>query len=161
MFVVFDLDGTLANGKHREHYITGEGKKDWDAFFLASGGDLPIPHAIATLQAFYKAGAGHRIEIWSGRGEGDEGAVRRITSEWLIEHVHPEIYPYGKVQPYRRLRMRGHRDYTPDDELKLRWLNEAREAGDPPDLVFDDRQRVVDMWRREGVPCFHVAPGDF
>ena len=29
------------------------------------------------------------------------------------------------------------------------------------DLAFDDRDRVVAMWREEGVPCFQVAPGDF
>jgi hypothetical protein len=27
--------------------------------------------------------------------------------------------------------------------------------------AFDDRQRVVDMWRRNGITCFQVAPGDF
>jgi hypothetical protein len=25
----------------------------------------------------------------------------------------------------------------------------------------DDRQKVVDMWRAEGLTCFQVAPGDF
>jgi Straboviridae polynucleotide kinase len=27
--------------------------------------------------------------------------------------------------------------------------------------VFDDRQKVVDMWRSLGQACFQVAPGDF
>ncbi|WP_280429106.1 AAA family ATPase [Nocardia brasiliensis] len=27
--------------------------------------------------------------------------------------------------------------------------------------VFDDRNRVVDMWRRIGLKCFQVQPGDF
>lgn len=38
MFVVFDLDGTLADGDHRLHHITGE-TKDWRAFFAACGDD--------------------------------------------------------------------------------------------------------------------------
>ena len=59
------------------------------------------------------------------------------------------------------VRMREHRDYTADDELKRGWLIKSRDAGRAPDLVFDDRQRVVDMWRAEGIPCFQVAPGDF
>lgn len=27
--------------------------------------------------------------------------------------------------------------------------------------VFDDRNRVVDMWRRIGLTCYQVAEGDF
>jgi hypothetical protein len=27
--------------------------------------------------------------------------------------------------------------------------------------VFDDRDKVVKMWRDEGVACFQVAPGEF
>ena len=28
-------------------------------------------------------------------------------------------------------------------------------------MTVDDRQRVVDMWRAEGLTCLQVAPGDF
>ncbi len=27
--------------------------------------------------------------------------------------------------------------------------------------IFDDRDKVVKMWRELGVACFQVAPGDF
>ena len=27
--------------------------------------------------------------------------------------------------------------------------------------VFDDRQQVVDMWRRNNITCFQCAKGDF
>ena len=27
--------------------------------------------------------------------------------------------------------------------------------------VYDDRDKVVAMWRRNGVACFQVAEGDF
>ena len=53
--------------------------------------------------------------------------------------------------------MREHRDYTPDNPLKKICLDEARKQGAPPHLVFDDRQKVVDMWREEGVPCIQVS----
>ena len=36
-----------------------------------------------------------------------------------------------------------------------------RKDGYEPFLVFDDRQRVVDMWRRNGIQCCQVAPGDY
>ena len=162
MRIVFDLDGTLANGDHREHFITTpDRKKDWDSFFAASGGDKPIPHVIETLRALYFFG--NDIEIWSGRGEGPEGSVREITEKWLDEHVALDLVtaPNGCEQAWSRLRMRPHDDYSADDLLKLAWLEEATQAGWRPDLVFDDRDRVVRMWRAEGIPCFHVAPGDF
>lgn len=36
-----------------------------------------------------------------------------------------------------------------------------RDKGLDPKLVFDDRTRVVDMWRQEGLRAVQVAPGDF
>lgn len=35
MFVVFDLDGTLADIRHRVHFVRGTSKPDWSSFFLA------------------------------------------------------------------------------------------------------------------------------
>ena len=32
---------------------------------------------------------------------------------------------------------------------------------DNVDMVFDDRQQVVDMWRANGLTCFQVAEGNF
>ena len=53
--------------------------------------------------------------------------------------------------------------YMPDDELKQHWLDDLF-PGDIRDrivAVFDDRQKVVDMWRKNGLTCMQVAPGDF
>lgn len=172
MRIVFDLDGTLADGKHREHFITGE-TKDWDAFFEASDRDQPIwpviEIALAVLRGHDRIGYPHCVEIWSGRGEGEAGSVRTKTIRWLNDYLrrfgvivreepHPQFF-YG--DPLIDLRMRPHGDYTPDNELKRAWLEAAQEQDREPHLVFDDRQKVVDMWRAEGIPCFQVAPGDF
>ena len=78
--------------------------------------------------------------------------VEEQTVTWLWKH--------GVI--WANLKMRPAGDYTPDDELKESWLH----AMSPEDrarlvMVFDDRQRVVDMWRRNGVVCVQVAPGDF
>ena len=58
--------------------------------------------------------------------------------------------------------MRKAGDFTPDEDLKRGWLAEM----EPPELarltaVFDDRDKVVAMWRAAGVPCFQVAPVAF
>ena len=161
MRVVFDLDSTLANGEHRLHHIRKE-PKDWDAFFAECGGDEPIQPTINLLRTLCKAGV--FIEIWSGRSSGKECEVRNATVEWLglrgigIKGKDNQQYRSCFVE---RLLMRPYGDHTDDDKLKLRWLNTAREANQAPDLVFEDRRRVVEMYRNEGVACFQVADGDF
>ena len=159
--IVSDLDGTLADGKAREHFITGE-TKDWDAYFAACGDDTPMVAGWA-IQALIAHG--HYVEIWSGRSEGPGGVNRRTTDRWLYDNFHFLVPAFrdGVRSGYqiRKLLMRAHKDYTPDEQLKLQWLQDVRAAGGTVDLVFDDRQKVVDMWRANGVPCFQVAPGDF
>lgn len=143
MFVVFDLDGTLANTGHRSHFLQRQGsKKDWRGFFAACDQDT-LHHHIASVFHALKL-AGHEIEIWSGRSD----EVRDKTEAWLREHCLDGV----------RLRMREEGDYTADDELKMAWLAEASRK---PDLMFDDRAKVVAMWRAKGIPCCQVAPGDF
>ena len=147
------LGGTLADNTHRRHHVQGE-SKDWDAFFEACNEDLPIRQTLWLLYVLLERPY-HKVEIWSGRSEGEGGSVRRKTEEWI--RLHCFFIPGNEPE----LRMRPHGDYTPDEELKRRWLHEARAAGRAPDIVFDDRAKVVAMWREEGVFCAQVAPGDF
>ncbi|WP_181175187.1 AAA family ATPase [Mesorhizobium sp. B2-2-1] len=138
MFVIFDLDGTLANIDHRTHFVRG-GKRDWKSFFAACKYDLGVPHVIETFKAHLDAG--HKVRIWSGRSD----VVRTDTENWLSDMG---------IDPCYLQHMRAEGDNTPDVELKRYWLNQEYER---PDLVYDDRQRVVDMWRAEGIPCFQVV----
>ena len=189
---IFDLDGTLADLKHRRHFVqfqngspvlvngtpaiyrgpnpsiegdyfvefpfNGSGfwsydpndiefKPNWDAFHAACVGDTPIKPVIDLLRRVVAQGEAD-VWVWSGRMD----TVMQETKDWLKLHC-----PW-----WIRLRMRDKGDYTPDDQLKESWLH----ALSPEDrarlvMVFDDRQRVVDMWRRNGVVCAQVAPGDF
>lgn len=175
MRIVFDLDGTLADNKHREHFIIATEDRtepDWDGFFEACDGDAPIWPAIETLCALYSTWdrftQRNDIEIWSGRGEGEGGSVREKTLKWLPEYTRRKFHirdmPHATFfygDTLIDLRMRAHGDHTPDEQLKLAWLKEAHSQGREPQLIFDDRQKVVDMWRAEGIPCFQVAPGNF
>lgn len=140
MFVVFDLDGTLAKIEHRRHFVEGE-KKDWDSFFDACDKDEPNWPVIET--ALTMRYAGHRVEIWSGRSN----VVLVKTRQWLT----------GVGLGTAVLIMRNQGDRTVDWKLKQSWMCQYGRS----DLVFDDRKSVVDMWRRNGIPCFQVAEGDF
>lgn len=138
MFVIFDLDGTLANIDHRTHFVRN-GRRDRDSFFRECVNDLGVSHVIETFHAHLFSG--HKVRIWSGRSD----IVRAETEAWLSDMG---------IDPRYLQHMRADGDNTPDVELKRHWLSLA----DPrPDLVYDDRQRVVDMWRAEGVPCFQVT----
>lgn len=145
MRVIFDLDGTLANITHRIHHVKN-GNRNWGAFFAECVDDQPIDEVIQALHAHRSFG--HSIEIWSGRSQ----VVEADTVDWLEAVGIP-----GDLLT----RMRPEGDYTPDHELKKSWLQQADRDGMRPDVIYDDRKRVVDMWRAEGVKCFQVEPGDF
>lgn len=136
---------------------TGKRAPDWRAFFAACVDDEPNLPVIQTLQALRRGGA--ECWIWSARSD----EVRRETIDWLSKYGcfggAPLWLLFGAPE---RFRMRPAGDRTPDEQLKFGWLAEM----EPPERqrltgVFDDRDKVVAMWRRHGVPCFQVAPGEF
>jgi hypothetical protein len=141
MRVIFDLDGTLANAEHRVHHLTGE-VKDWRAFYAACKDDEPVRPIVEVLGALEIIGA--EIHIWTGRS----AEVEADTMAWLESH------DLGGIE----LKMRPTGDHSPDTELKAKWL---AECGWIPDLVFEDRASVVEMWRSHGIVCAQVAPGNF
>lgn len=146
---IFDLDGTLADIRHRLHYIQSA-PKQWNEFHAACIYDTPNMPVIRVLDGLQWH---HEILIFSGRSD----SVRFETICWLEVHT---LLPAARIRAGLRMRLAG--DHTPDHELKRRWLHEmhaerrSRIAG-----VFDDRARLVRMWREEGLTCFQVAEGDF
>ena len=154
MFVVFDLDGTLANTFQRTYshlacpergYPHMRQDMDWDAYFAECDRDTPYKHTIEVLNALHDAG--HDVRIWTARSE----IVREKTVDWLVTNGVP-----FKVA-YLSLFMRPEGNHLDDFLLKQRWMTDYGR----PDLVFEDRARVVKMWRSLGIPCFQVADGEF
>ena len=141
--VLCDLDGTLSDTEHRLHHIRGK-RRDYDAFFAASGDDEPIEPVIALVNAL--ALAGKEIHIITGRRED----TRELTEAWLERHD----------VSYDRLLMRGIADRTPDHVLKRKWFEADYDPADVL-LALEDRSRVVEMYRELGVTCLQVAEGDF
>lgn len=144
--IICDLDGTLANDEHRAVHLHPEETRDWEKYFSLCHLDAPHVAAIEVLNVFYETHM-YNITILSGRSM----STAEKTYEWLKKH---------KVK-HNYLQMRGVDDRTQDDVLKLRW---AKELGLGPKntlFVLEDRQRVVDAWRKAGYTVFQVAPGKF
>lgn len=57
--------------------------------------------------------------------------------------------------------MRTAGDYRDDSIVKLELYHEMCDDGYDPYMVFDDRDRVVSMWRELGVRCMQVDYGNF
>lgn len=142
MFIIFDLDGTLALNEHRQHFLE-QSPKDWDGFYNACDQDSPNLPVVAVYEALMDAG--NHVEIWSGRSE----SVREKTFNWFEEHYiyHPRV-----------LRLRPERVLLTDQKLKEKWLFDNPVK---PDLIIDDRDSMVKWWRSLGYTCIQVAEGDF
>jgi len=151
--VIFDLDGTLALIDDRRALATKpNGKMDWDTFFDPDNIKLDLPNDPVIQMAQTLDAQGFKIVIFSGRSK----ATKDVTADWLDKHNVP--FHIMKMRPT------GHPwAFMPDDKLKQGWLDDIF-SGDQKNrilCVFDDRQKVVDMWRNNGLTCFQVAPGDF
>ena len=145
--VIFDLDGTLALiDKRRDLATKDNGKMDWDVFFDPDNIDLDLPNQTVIDMANLLHSQGYLIYIFSGRSDKTEDA----TKDWLDKHN--VNYDLLQMRPQGLL-------YTPDNDLKQDWLNVIKK--DTVAMVFDDRNQVVDMWRKNGLTCFQVADGDF
>ena len=144
---IFDLDGTLADMTHRLGSIdrtVHKNSPDWDEFFKQCVNDSPRKDVIKINQIlknhFY-------IHIITGRSE----RVRSETEEWLVKYnVH-----------FDKLTMRGKDTRRPDYVLKKNWLDEFYPDTSDVFCVFEDRSRVVKMWRDAGIPCYQVKEGDY
>ena len=149
--VIFDLDGTLALiDDRRKISKKPDGKMDWDVFFDPKNIDLDQPHHAVIAMAQTLKAAGHRIIILSGRSKGTKDA----TNAWLKKFNVPcDIL---KMRPTSKDFM-----FMPDDKLKQMWLDKLFNDKNDIICVFDDRQKVVDMWRDNGLTCMQVAPGNF
>jgi len=170
--IIFDLDGTLADCEHRRHFVDPEKNlnymskaplfghedkrsrfiPDWQAFYEACDQDKPIEPVLDIFRQLnddeYNSS---EIEIWSGRCE----SVRDKTIAWLKKHC-----SFGSMN-CRVLKMRPIGDTTPDDVLKEKWLDEriddmGNQIISDIEYVFDDRPKVIRMWRRRGIFVFDV-----
>lgn len=143
--IIVDLDGTLCNIDHRLHHIKGE-RKDWDAFFAGIMDDSVNEWCVEIVTGMQKMGA--EILFITGR----MWKYEDVTHDW-IKHI-------AGIRHWS-LFMREDGDYRPDWEVKQDIYRLMIMPYDNVLFALDDRQQVVDMWRRNGVTCLQCAKGDY
>jgi len=147
--VIVDLDGTLADNTHRQHWLDTNQHKGmtaderWRVFFGLCGSDSPKSKVIEIVKIFKSAG--HPIWIFSGRSD----EVKLETVRWLSYYT----------VPYDKLVMRQKDDHRCDTEVKRAMI--APYSKNQFLCVLDDRDTVVAMWRELGLLCLQVEKGSF
>ena len=131
--IIFDIDGTLADCRHRLHHLP-----NYDKFFAEMDKDVPVAGTVALAKAL--CGSFYQVFFVSGRPSNH----RLVTQQWLEDNLY-------QIDP-THLYMRRAGDHRPDHIIKDEIRQEIEKTYDIR-LVIDDRPKVVDMWRRAGYTC--------
>lgn len=151
--IVFDLDGTLANCEHRMKFIrpnpavdpvTGKKvKRRFDLFHHACVDDTVIEPVAHFYRAFV-ADPAVTVVVLSGR----DHATYDKTVDWFVRNDLP--------LPDELLLKQGDQ-HTPDIEQKRLQADRLESKYSKPiSMVFEDRDRVVEMWKARGTFVFNV-----
>lgn len=133
--VLVDVDGTLA------HHNDERSPYDWSKVSNDTV-DNSVRHAVKDIHA-----AGVRVVIMSGR----DAVCHDDTVAWLKDHDIPFDEIHMRVQNDNRA------DYIVKDELVRTHIEGKFHIR----YCLDDRQQVVDHYRKIGLKVFQVQPGDF
>lgn len=137
-YLLVDMDGTLADCTHREHYVKpnteiGSNKKNWDMFFNLTPLDPVRYDVLDLIQKKYKdipkVIVTARAEEW-----------RPHTEKWLKE----------KGIEFHQILMRNSNDRREDSIVKKEILDTYCDVSSVV-AVIDDRPPVIEMWRQNGL----------
>lgn len=136
--VVFDFDGTLIDLDPVAHLMG-----DWDAFHTASFDCPPRERVVELARRF------------------------QLITEFVVitgkpERYRPKLLSWLRLQGLQpdEVLMRPNDSHMPDAELKPALIYDWAGPGWKDRLlcVIEDRDKMVDAWRSEGVLCLQAAP---
>lgn len=140
--VIFDIDGTIAHMNGRSPYD----------YSLVST-DTADPTVVDTVWLYHEAG--YRIIFLSGRKQ----ECYHVTQEWLTQILDDPCVPAPAVA--FDLLMRKDGDNRDDAQVKYELFDTYVRNRYAVHAVYDDRDRVVDMWRSIGLKTFQPERGNF
>ncbi len=135
---VIDLDGVLADVRHRLHFLETK-PKDWDGFFAGIPADPVLAEGRAVVD---KLAGDHELVYLTGRPE----ATRSDTEAWLERHGLPPA----------KLIMRATGDRRPARVTKPALLRRLAAGGRRIAVVVDDDRQVCDAVEEAGWPVLRA-----
>ena len=142
---IFDLDGTICDVRHRRQYVATK-PRNWNAWNKGLVNDTPNRAVEFVYKALHNYCYGDVADLFFVSGRSDD--YRRETEKWLKDH--------GFAWDY--LFMRKYKDHRDDAVVKGEIADEILKTHNILG-VFDDRQRVVNMWIERGIWVFDVGQG--
>ncbi len=136
--ILVDIDGTVAEKGNRSPF-------EW----LRVGEDKPKRNIIGLVKNLNKLG--YEIIFFSGR----DAICRQQSIDWLC------LYFEWQANDFQ-LFMRAEKDSRKDSIVKKELFIQHIENKYFVDFILDDRDQVVEMWRKElGLTCLQVEYGNF
>jgi phosphoglycolate phosphatase-like HAD superfamily hydrolase len=139
---IFDLDGTICDVRHRRQYVATK-PRNWDAWNAGLVNDTPN---VAVQKVFQALRNDQEVDLIIVSGRSDD--YKEQTIKWLTDN---EIF-------YDEIYMRKYKDHRDDAVVKGEIADEIEKTYNILG-VFDDRQRVVNMWIERGIWVFDVGQG--
>ncbi len=137
--IIVDLDGTVAL------------KGDRDIFdYTKVDKDIPNKSVIKVVENYLSYGQGNKIIFLSGR----EDSCFEKTKIWIKDNI--QLMDIESL-----LLMRKTGDNRNDAIVKKEIFDTHIKDKFYVEFILDDRNRVVDMWRKMGLICLQVAEGNF
>jgi hypothetical protein len=142
---LWDLDGTICDVRHRRQYVATK-PRNWDAWNAGLVNDTPNRAVELVYKSLHASRGIMDADLFFVSGRSDD--YRHQTEMWLKSH--------GFAWDY--LFMRKYRDHRDDSVVKGEIADEILKTHNILG-VFDDRQRVVNMWIERGIWVFDVGQG--
>jgi len=140
--VLCDIDGTIADIKHRLHYVKND-HKDWKTFFAKMAEDTVREDVRAMLVEHQRQG--RTVVFLSGR---PDSYVEQTTAWLKANHL-----------DHHTVIMRRASDHRPDEIVKPEMLKSHFPNLGAIHCVLDDRPRVIKAWRELGLTVHDVGDG--
>jgi phosphoglycolate phosphatase-like HAD superfamily hydrolase len=138
---VFDIDGVLADNRHRFSFIEGP-KKDWDAYYEGMPKDKILEPVAELLR-----GSSRPIVITTGRPDKYFGYTWRWFCHHSLDVWVSEVYT------------REDGDFRPNPEVKEEMAKRIFDEYGGINLAFEDDERSVAIWQKYADMVMHVKYG--
>ena len=140
--VVVDIDGTIADASHRQHYLNQTPKR-WKGFMSACVDDTPISETVEWIDSLPEdVGVALQTGRWPQQKE--------LTIQWLHEH---------RIRWDLLISRSYHDKYVPVVDYKTSGISELLEYGYEIMLVLDDDPKIIQALDDLQIPNKYIYSG--